>query len=218
MSDLYPAPHQPPRLHHHGSFPKWHGLAQTHFPPRTCKHAWHSDITNVICTRMFALVAAARTTCVFKSCHFIRADPKSRFPYYMCITNLHALHLHYKVASSEATTFGLHPPSLPMPVAHFLHFDHSHTLGQLPSPLATTVAHFGNVYLRFGQQLHSLATSTFICIDSRTLSQCNDSYMNFGNIHLRFGRQVHIWATSTFWCGRQLHTSTTLRTLTTSTI
>ena len=28
--------------------PQWHGAAQTHFPPRPCKSAWHCDITNVI--------------------------------------------------------------------------------------------------------------------------------------------------------------------------
>ena len=27
------------------SFPQWHGLTQTHFPPRSRKTAWHSDIT-----------------------------------------------------------------------------------------------------------------------------------------------------------------------------
>ena len=28
--------------------PQWHGAAQTHFPPRPRKSAWHCDITNVI--------------------------------------------------------------------------------------------------------------------------------------------------------------------------
>ena len=27
------------------SFPQWHGLTQTHLPPRSCNTAWHSDIT-----------------------------------------------------------------------------------------------------------------------------------------------------------------------------
>ena len=28
--------------------PQWHGAAQTHFPPRPRKSAWHCDITNLI--------------------------------------------------------------------------------------------------------------------------------------------------------------------------
>ena len=30
------------------SFTTWHGLTQTHFPPRPLKTAWHSDITDVL--------------------------------------------------------------------------------------------------------------------------------------------------------------------------
>ena len=29
-------------------FPQWHGVAQKHFPPRPCKTAWHSNVTDGI--------------------------------------------------------------------------------------------------------------------------------------------------------------------------
>ena len=43
----HPAPSDTQRLRKHVFRSRWHGAAQTHFPPRPRKAAWHSDITDV---------------------------------------------------------------------------------------------------------------------------------------------------------------------------
>ena len=79
--------------------PLWHGAAQSHFPPRPRKSAWHCDITNVfrhtVCphTRSNHITLEVNTSESSSATLFpvhlhynwplLRPAPKSSFPYYI---------------------------------------------------------------------------------------------------------------------------------------
>ena len=57
-----------PRLHTHMfRAPQWHSATHTHFPPRSCKSAWHGDITDVLSRHRVPRTQSKRITCYHKS-------------------------------------------------------------------------------------------------------------------------------------------------------
>ena len=57
-----------PRLHTHMfRAPQWHSATHTHFPPRSCKSAWHGDITDVLSRHRVSQTESKRITCYHKS-------------------------------------------------------------------------------------------------------------------------------------------------------
>ena len=118
-------------------FPSWHGLTQTHFPPRRRQSAWHSGITSIV------LPHGVRAQIL----HCKVASSEATAPRSCC---------RYTFTFISDDSYALWQSTV------HLHFGRQlHTLATSTVILRRQlIMHFGKFYLCCGPLLHTLATST----------------------------------------------------------